>query len=128
MPASSVEACWRRSVMNSVKKFGECGRFCTSHSLGPWLNRSVIFTRWHQRASPSNTWFVGPTGMCHPNGISVVSTVFWTLHPWLPHMDVSVKFARTRQYAPPCSHKIFLYKSRVHLVSKTVVRMCVHCV
>jgi len=30
----------------------------------PWMDRSMVFTRWRQCAHPSNTWFVGPTEVC----------------------------------------------------------------
>jgi len=42
----------------------------------PHTDGSVVFARWCQCALPPNTWFLGPTRVLDPNGISISSAVF----------------------------------------------------
>jgi len=45
-------------------------------ALQPHMEVSVVFTRWPQSATPSNTWLLGPMRVHNPNGISISSVVF----------------------------------------------------
>ena len=42
----------------------------------PHIDSSIVFSRWHQCAPPSNTRFLGPTQVHIPNSISIGSAVF----------------------------------------------------
>ena len=42
----------------------------------PYTDGSVVYARLRQCAPPTNTWFLGPTRVHNPDGISIGSAVF----------------------------------------------------
>ena len=40
------------------------------------MDGSVVFTMWRQCAPVRNTYFLGPTRVLNPNGISIGSAIF----------------------------------------------------
>ena len=69
------------------------------YALLPFSWYSRRFNRILQVAPMCTPWFVWPIGVCPPNGISIGLAVFGTDHPWQPHTDGLIIFARRRQCA-----------------------------
>ena len=83
----------------------------TIHSL-LYTDRLILFTRWSKYVLSSNTWFLGPTQVCPPNGFSVAAIVSAGLTVMTTHRHTDLAIYRHVQQQPTTMHWVHTTRAR----------------